>query len=167
MRQTATIDMRSIWSEAELQDVVNGTDLVWKGVTDTTGAPIKLALLRHQRNVTVCSIQAHWMFTSQWILSTSNYDVATNFTFGERFNTLWSTFGYPYSLVARDIHLHEEWVEALNPVNGPIKVRDALLEHGLQTVQNMLKPPSPNFNSSTSNAVYPYLAASNRSPKLL
>ncbi|KAH7414148.1 hypothetical protein DE146DRAFT_750318 [Phaeosphaeria sp. MPI-PUGE-AT-0046c] len=158
VRKTGFIDIRSIWSEDKLKDAVNGTDLVWKDVTNTTGSPVMLALLRHERNVTVCSMQAHWMFTSQWILSTSNYDIATNFTFDKKFDMPWSTFGYLYTLVARDIHLHENWVEALNPVNGSVKLLDALLQYGLQTVNNTVKPSS-NSNSSMSDHTYPYFAA--------
>lgn len=87
VQKTGTIDTRNIWSEGDLKIALNGTELVWKDVTDTTGTPVMLALLRHQRNVTVCSIQAHWIFTSQWVLSTSNYDIATNFTFDRTFKT--------------------------------------------------------------------------------
>jgi hypothetical protein len=76
--QTSTFDIRSIWSERELRNSVNGTQLRWKDMTNATTAPMLLAFLRHGINVSVCVVQSHWKSTSQWVLSTSNFGVATN-----------------------------------------------------------------------------------------
>lgn len=41
-------------------------------------------------------------------------------------------FGYSYTLVARDIHVHENWVEALNPINDTVRLLEALFQYGLR-----------------------------------
>jgi hypothetical protein len=158
--KTGNIDIRSIWDEEKLKDSINGTELVWKDVSNSTGTPVMLALLRHDRNVTVCTIQSHWTSTSQWVLSSTNLDVATNFTFGANDDKPRSTYGFDYSLTVRDIHLHEEWVDTLNPVNGSsIKSLDALLQIGLQTMKHTVDDITSSNSSTTPNRAYMYFEA--------
>jgi hypothetical protein len=140
--QVAEFDTRSVWSEDELNRSINGTELIFKDVTNTTDTPVLLALLRHEKNVTVCSVQSHWTPTSQWILSTSNYDMATNFTF--EFKTsdpvIMPMYGYPASLNVQNIHIYEDWAGTLNAVNGSTKILDALLQFGIKTINDSTRP---------------------------
>jgi hypothetical protein len=154
--KTATFDIRSIWSEDELSKTVDGVQLAWKDVTGTTTTPVMLALMRHEQNVTVCNIQSYWTPTSQWVLSTSNYDVATNFTFEYTSNL--GLFGYPYSLNAHKVHLHEDWVETLNAVNGSTPVLHDLLTYGINTTREAFKS-ARNSTQSDLEVAYPYLEA--------
>jgi hypothetical protein len=156
----ANIDIRSIWSEEQLQTAVNGTELVWKDMTDTTTDPVMLALMRHERNVTVCTVQSYWTPTSQWVLSTSNYDVATNFSFDPSTGAkTWSMYAYPYYLNAHKIHLHEDWVDTLNAVNGSTRTLDTLLQHGIKTIKDATSNTSSNSAVAPFDSSYQFLEA--------
>jgi hypothetical protein len=159
VRQSATIDIRSIWSEYELSKQVDEVQLAWKDVTGTTTAPVMLALMRHEQNVTVCNIQSYWTPISQWVLSTSNYDVATNFTFEFGENSDFGLFGYPYSLDTREVHLHEDWIESLNAVNGSTKVLHDLLTYGINTTREAALKTARNSTHSDLELAYPYFEA--------
>jgi hypothetical protein len=159
VRKSATIDIRSIWSEDELSKTVDEVQLAWKDVTGITTTPVMLALLRHEQNVTVCSIQSYWTPTSQWVLSTSNYDVATNFTFQMESNWGYGAFGYPYSLNAHKVYIHEDWVETLNAVNGSNKVLHDLLTYGINTTREAALISARNTTQSVLEVAYPYFEA--------
>ncbi|KAF2833185.1 hypothetical protein CC86DRAFT_365141 [Ophiobolus disseminans] len=136
MRRTATFDLRSVWDEEDLKRSINGTQMVWTDLTNTTDTPVLLGLMRHNRNVSVCSVQASWTPTSNWVLSTSNSDLATNFTFDNPLESnLYSTYGYPYFRNAHRIHIHEKWANTLNAINGSVKVLDAVLQNGITTIK--------------------------------
>lgn len=124
---TTSLDIRSKWDEERLKEHLNGTELAWKDMTTATGNPVLLGLLRHGNNVTVCTVQSYWTPTSQWIVSTSSYEVATNFTFEfteadlrqlNSGNYVNSMYGYPYSRNTHLIHSQESWANTLNAVNG-------------------------------------------------
>jgi hypothetical protein len=152
-RKMADFDIRSIWTEDELGRSINGTELIFKDLTDTTKAPVLLALLRHEQNVTLCTIQSHWTPTSQWILSTSNYDMATNFTFEPKNDpSALSFYGYKESLNVQPIHIHEDWIETLNAANGSTKVLDSLLQFGITMLNTsaLPKPPDRYFEATIS-----------------
>jgi hypothetical protein len=142
IRKVAELDIRSFWGEDELKKSINGTELIFKDLTNITETPVLLALLRHEQNVTVCTVQSHWTPTSQWVLSTSNYDMASNFTFQIKTGnpSVYSVYGYPYSLNVQKIHIHEDWIETLNAVNGSTKVLDALLQFGIKTINTSALP---------------------------
>jgi hypothetical protein len=152
-RKVADFDIRSIWTEDELGKSINGTELIFKDLTQTTKAPVLLALLRHEQNVTVCIIQSHWTPTSQWVLSTSNYDMATNFTFDSKNDPSVSSFyGYKESLNVQPIHIHEDWIETLNAANGSTKVLDSLIQFGITMLNTsaLPKPPDRYFEATIS-----------------
>lgn len=160
--KTGTFDIRSIWSEEELKQTINGAELTWKDLTETTKTPVLLGLVRHEGNVSVCTVQSYWTSTSQWVLSTSNYDVATNFTYEDPSpEGFLSVFQYPYMLNERQMHIHEDWVETLNAVNGSTKVLDALLISGIKRIGEASISSSSNstFNSTSAslNAAHKYL----------
>jgi hypothetical protein len=158
VRKMADFDIRSVWGEDELKRSINGTELVFKDLTDTTKVPVLLALLRHEQNVTVCTVQSHWTPTSQWVLSTSNYDVATNFTFEIEGNKpyIYSIYGYPDALNVQPIHIHEDWINTLNAANGSTKVLDSLLQFGIETINTA---PLPNTTISVGKPPSAYLEA--------
>jgi len=160
--RTATFDIRTVWDENELRASINGTELVWKDMANITKTPVLLAFLRHDRNVTVCTVQSYWTSTSQWVLSASSYNIATNFTFDfakEEFDipayNPYSTYGYSKSRNSRRIHIHEDWANALNAINGSVKALDALLGYGITTI----KENSRHKNSNSTSGMYDYLEA--------
>lgn len=163
VQKSATIDIQSIWSEDELLNTVDGVQSEWNDVTGTTTTPVilalMLALMRHEQNVTVCAVQSYWTPTSQWVLSTSNYDITTNFTFQNDKDGDLGQFGYPYSLNAHKIHLHEDWIETLNAVNGTTKVLHDLLPYGINTTREAAPRPARNSTQSPMDMSYPYFHA--------
>lgn len=155
VRKLATLDIRTIWNEDELKRNVNGTEFVWRDVTNTTVTPVLLGLLKHGRNVTVCTVQSYWTPTSQWVLSSSNYDIATNFTFEDpRIDpqrvAFSSKYGYPYYLNTRNIHIQESWANMLNTMNGSTKVLDNLLQSGITALEDDLSKRNTNTTSEFS-----------------
>jgi hypothetical protein len=158
--KTDQFDIRTIWSEEELKKSINGTELIWKDMTGNTKTPVLLALLRHEGNVTVCAIQSHWTSTSQWILSTSSLDIATNFTFeSPEESDFVSKFGYTYSLNVKQIHIHEAWADTLNAVNGSTRVLDDLLQFGIKAIEAVVSEKETNSTKAILKTAHDYFEA--------
>ncbi|KAH7095696.1 hypothetical protein FB567DRAFT_36423 [Paraphoma chrysanthemicola] len=154
VRKTGSFDLRSIWSEEQLKGSVNGTELVLRDVSNTTQTPVLLALMRHGRNITTCSIQSYWTPTSQWILSTSNYDLATNFTFEDTKFKKMSMYDYPYSLNTRKIRIREDWAKSLNAINGSTKILDSVLQYGIDTMRKSVPRKPVNSTAKSADLAY-------------
>jgi hypothetical protein len=76
----AAFDIRTVWNETYLANSINGTELAFKDVTGEDNVPVLIGLVRHQTNVTLCSMQAYWTVTKEWIASTATSELVTNFT---------------------------------------------------------------------------------------